>query len=301
MENGGFFVYTQKFYLIAGGDSRYARLASLLAQSARVCAAGFSEYPGDLGKAERLCALSQLKESPDCLILPMPASRDGLTAAAPFSEETLPLSQLLDLCRRDTLVLAGMAGEGLERLCAKRGLTLMDYAAREELAVLNAVPTAEGALQIALEKLPTVLNGMDVLVTGYGRVAKLCRRVFAGVGCKVTAAARSREALAWAEADGAEPLPLHRMPEQLSRFRLVLNTVPHLLFGKEELSRLPPGALLIDLASLPGGTDFDAAKELGVQTVHALSLPGKSAPETAADILCRTIRAIEAERREPDA
>lgn len=142
---------------------------------------------------------------------------------------------------------------------------------------------------------------MEVLVTGYGRVAKLCRRVFAGVGCKVTAAARSREALAWAEADGAEPLPLNRMPEQLSRFRLVLNTVPHLLFGREELSRLPPGALLIDLASLPGGTDFDAARELGVQTVHALSLPGKAAPETAAAILCRTIRAIEAERREPDA
>lgn len=290
-------MYTPKLYLVAGGDSRYIRLASLLARTARVCAAGFSQYPGDAGQSERLDTLSQLKESPDCLILPMPATRDGETVPTPFSKEPLPLTQLLDLCHRDTLILAGMAGESLQTLCKERGLSLIDYAKREELTVLNAVPTAEGALQIALERLPVVLNGMNVLITGYGRVAKLCRRVFAGIGCRVTIAARSMEALAWAEADGAEAIPLNRMPEQLPKFRLVINTVPYLLFGKEELSYLPQNALLIDLASLPGGIDFDAAEKFGLQTVHALSLPGKAAPETAASILFQTIQNIESERR----
>lgn len=298
IENGGFTVDSQRFYLIAGGDGRYIRLGVRLAETARVCAVGFSQYPDETGRVECLASLSELKESPDCLILPMPVTKDGESVSAPFSAEKLPLGQVLDLCRRDTLVLGGLPGERTVRLCAERGLRFDDYAAREELAVLNAVPTAEGALQIALEQLPVVLNGLPVLIAGYGRVAKLCRRAFAGVGCKVSVAARSRKDLAWAEADGAEPIPLSRMGAELPRFRLVLNTVPHLIFREEELALLPSGALLLDLASAPGGTDFAAANRLGIAALPALSLPGKAAPETAAEILFRTIRNIETERRD---
>jgi dipicolinate synthase subunit A len=40
--------------------------------------------------------------------------------------------------------------------------------------------------------------------------------------------------------------------------------------------------LVIDLASKPGGVDFEYAQYKGIKTIHALSLPGKVAPVTTA-------------------
>lgn len=62
----------------------------------------------------------------------------------------------------------------------KRGLTIHDYFEREELAIHNAVPTAEGAIQLAMEETPITLYGSRCLVTGFGRVARaLCRLLVA--------------------------------------------------------------------------------------------------------------------------
>ena len=64
------------------------------------------------------------------------------------------------------------------------------------------------------------------------------------------------------------------------------------------LQRLPAGALIIDLASLPGGTDFAAAEELGLYAEHALALPGRCAPQTAGALIAQTVLAILEEREE---
>ena len=65
------------------------------------------------------------------------------------------------------------------------------------------------------------------------------------------------------------------------------------------LQQLPGGALIIDLASLPGGTDFAAAEELGLHAEHALALPGRCAPQTAGALIAQTVLAI-LEERDPD-
>lgn len=39
--------------------------------------------------------------------------------------------------------------------------------------VANAVPTAEGAVQVAMEELPFTLHSARVLILGFGRVGKL--------------------------------------------------------------------------------------------------------------------------------
>ena len=64
------------------------------------------------------------------------------------------------------------------------------------------------------------------------------------------------------------------------------------------LQKLPGGALIIDLASLPGGTDFAAAEELGLHAEHALALPGRCAPQTAGALIAQTVLTILEERGE---
>ena len=75
----------------------------------------------------------------------------------------------------------------------------------------------------------------------------------------------------------------------LCGYDLILNTVPARLLEEETLRDLKPGCLVLDLASKPGGVDFEAARRLGVKAVWALSLPGKVAPVTAARAIKSTI------------
>ena len=70
---------------------------------------------------------------------------------------------------------------------------------------------------------------------------------------------------------------------------IIFNTVPAPVISRQVLDELAPETLIIDLASEPGGTDFDYASKLGITVVHALGIPGKFAPRTAGEILKSTI------------
>lgn len=153
----------------------------------------------------------------------------------------------------------------------------------------NTVPTAEGAIQIALEEMPVTLHGSRVLVIGYGRLGRALAPRLAGLGAKVSVAARKYTALAWAEGFGFGTEHTGELKGWLCGYDLIVNTVPALVLGEEELRELHPECVVIDLASLPGGVDYQAASTLGIKAIQALSLPGRVAPATAAIYLRNTI------------
>ena len=65
-----------------------------------------------------------------------------------------------------------------------------------------------------------------------------------------------------------------------------------MILPAEILKNIQKNALVIDLASKPGGVDFSAAKALGIKVIWALSLPGKVAPVTSGKIIKDTIMNI---------
>lgn len=153
----------------------------------------------------------------------------------------------------------------------------------------NAVPTAEGAVQIAMEELPITLHRARVLVLGFGRLGKLAAHRFAALGAKVSVAARKWADLAWAEAYGYGAERIDQLGGWLCAYDLVINTVPSRVLGAGYLADLKPGCLVVDLASKPGGVDLEAASQMGVRVIWALSLPGKVAPVTAGRAIRDTI------------
>ena len=165
-----------------------------------------------------------------------------------------------------------------------------DYLAREELAVLNAVPTAEGAVQLAMEELPVTLQGSPCLVTGFGRVGSALARLLKAMGARVAVAARTPAARAGAIALGCEALDMHSIGK--GGYAVIFNTVPARVFTADLLKQLDRNTLLIDLASRPGGVDMEAAAALSLKTVWALSLPGRVAPKTAAAAIRHTLLAM---------
>ena len=270
---------------VVGGDPRQAALAGLLSDD------GHSVHTYALEQGEGMECEPSMDgaDRADCVVLPLPAAGPDGTLNAPLSAGTYELAEVLDALRPGQLVCAGMAGGQLEGMAAERGLVLRDYFAREELAVLNAVPTAEGAIQIAMEELPITLHDARVLVVGFGRLGKALAPRLRALGARVWVCARRYEQRAAAEGMGLGSEGTDRLSDLLCSYDLVFNTVPAPVLGVEELAALKERALVIDLASRPGGVDMDAAAALGVRVVWALSLPGKVAPVTSGRYIKDTV------------
>lgn len=274
-------------FLVAGGDARYLRLAQFLSGQNRVYTMGLSS-----GES---CPL----EKPDYLILPM-AVGDAATLPT-LTGETLPVEEALSRCGQHTHLLIGGPGPALQETLRRRGISYTDYQHREDFAVANAVPTAEGAMGIALQKLPYTLFGLPVLILGYGRIGRVLADRLHAMGSKVTVAARQAAHRRWIEAAGCAAVSYDELPRVLPEALLILNTVPAPVLQKDLLRLVQPDCLLLELASKPGGIDLEAAKALGLQAEPALSLPGKTAPVTAARLLFETVEEIHRERRGPNA
>lgn len=259
----------KKLFAVVGSDPRQAAAGRALEK------AGYA-----VGGAEQV-------PRADYILLPLPldAEREGLAG-------------LLRAAKPGALALGGKPSAAARALAAGAGVELVDYFAREELTILNAIPTAEGCIGLILQKRRRTVWGSGVLVLGYGRCGQALAVRLAALGAHVTVAARSPAQRALAMSQGLEAVPMEAADGLLETTDVAVNTVPAPVLGAARLKRLPKDALVIDLASLPGGTDFEAAKELGVRAIHALSLPARCAPVTAGQFVARAVLAMLEERGE---
>lgn len=282
---------SEKRILVVGGDLRYAYTARALARDCRVLALGL------MRQAPGVCSAESPDELPgiDILVLPMPVSEDGVTVHAPYAGSPVLLRDLLPVLRPGALVLGGRFGK-TDSFFRSAGFETEDYGNREEFALFNAVPTAEGAVGILLDELPRTLFGAQILVTGYGRIGRILTVLLKSFGAEVTVAARKSADRTRAETDGCRGIPFTALPEEIGRFDAVCNTVPACVLDETLLADLREDALVLDLASRPGGVDREAAQKLGRRVVWALSLPGRTAPVTAGDIIARTVMQVLGER-----
>lgn len=275
---------------VVGGDMRQLVAArELAAHGHEVVIWGFDVYDGNYGNITKASSLSDALANAECVLLPLPYSYDGTRLNCPLTGEEIRVSDVLSMAEKEAILFAGMAPNIEDR-------RVVDYYDREEFSVLNAIPTAEGALAIAMSELPITVHGMRVGVAGFGRIGKTVSALFRAVGAQVTVFARSFAALAWAEAYGCHPERFDRLHETAHTFDCIINTVPSLVIDAAVLGKMRQDTLIIDLASKPGGVEFGTAERLGIRAIPALSLPGKSSPDTAGKIISETILNILCEK-----
>lgn len=279
-----------KSIAVIGGDLRQAHLAGLFAADGyNVFATGFDRDVDVSKDVIRLRSSEEAVHKSDCVVLPLPFSVDALTINAPFARVPIPFEEVIGSAKPGMIIFGGKFSKTSFKLAEIVGARLVDYYKREELAILNTIPTAEGAIQIAMEELPVTVNGSKCLVTGFGHVAKMLCHDLKALGANVAACARKCSDLAWIKAFGYKPVSIKSLSDAIGDYDVVFNTVPAVLFTESVLSRIRKDCLLVDLASKPGGVDFETAGRIGIKTVWALSLPGKVAPITSGAIIKDTI------------
>ncbi|MCX7771638.1 MAG: dipicolinate synthase subunit DpsA [Clostridia bacterium] len=281
-------MYRRK-YAVIGGDMRNVYLAELLKKDYQyVEIYGFEKS----GKpwAIKNSPLDYVLDGARVVACGIPLLADNNTLTMPLSKEKLFLSEVLEKVPEGALFIAGKIPENVKQQFEEKKVKCIDILDREELAVLNAVPSAEGAIHILLQELPMTLMGSKILIVGYGRIGKILAKMLqAGFGAEVWVAARKYSDIAWIEAQGFKPVPMHQLARYVSDMDALVNTAPVTIIGKDILEKLRSDCFLLDLASAPGGIDFKAAEAFGFKVVWALGLPGKIAPLTAGDIIRRTI------------
>lgn len=272
---------------VIGGDMRQLTLADELRREGyRILLYGFDESMPETADCLE-CSLDA-----DIVILPVPVSFDGETINMPFGKDKLTIDTFMEKINPSSLVFGGRITKSIADALTKRRIAFRDYMQREELAVRNAVPTAEGAIEIAIAETPITLHGSKCLVLGYGKVGKILSGMLSGMGAQTYVEARKYADLAMIEGHGCESLPLCELKNRINEFDVIFNTVPAMILPAEILKNIQKNALVIDLASKPGGVDFSAAKALGIKVIWALSLPGKVAPVTSGKIIKDTIMNI---------
>lgn len=275
---------------VVGGDERQAHLAAML------CADGYAVRTLALERhpvygCTMIDSLTEMNGSA-AIILPLPAQQSDARLNAPLSDTSFPLAQVLDAIPAGTLTLAGSVPFWMHAHAVRGELRLIDYLAREELAIRNAIPTCEGALQIAMEQTPFTLHGAHCLVIGYGRIGAMLAERLAALGADVTVSARSLRDFARIEAEGLHSLDTRHLRGHLQGFDLIFNTVPAPILDTRTLAGLNAPCLILDLASLPGGIAPDTILPPDCRVIHALSLPGRVAPLSAARAIHATISSI---------
>lgn len=267
---------------VIGGDLRQLTLARLLKEEGEnVKIAGFSKGPENFNPDP-----PDIWQS-DIVILPIPASHDGITVNAPFSEHPIYLTP--KNLKTKPLILGGNISKELKELLNDLGVPYIDYLTREELLIKNAVPTAEGAIEIAFSEMPTTLSSSKALIVGFGRIGKILAKMLKGIGTDVMVSARKCSDLAWISSLDYSPLDNAHLMDSIGEFDVIFNTAPALVLDRDTLGKVKPDALIIDLASKPGGVDFKTASDLGLKVIWSLGLPGKVAPITSGKIIKDTV------------
>lgn len=224
------------------------------------------------------------------LILPIVGTDDEGNIESIFSQKPLKLTkEHLTNLPKSSKIYTGMARSYLKQMCAGLGLELVELLDRDDVAIYNSIPTAEGTIMMVIQNTDFTIHGSNALVLGFGRTGITLARVLAALGAEVKVAARRPEHLARIYEMGFTPIHINDLEKHAIDIDLLFNTIPQMIVTANVIANLPHHALIIDLASKPGGTDFRYAEKRGIKAILAPGLPGIVAPKTAGNILATVI------------
>ncbi|MDO4283253.1 MAG: NAD(P)-dependent oxidoreductase [Clostridia bacterium] len=213
----------------------------------------------------------------DVIITPVPISKDG----EHITDEIITLENLVEFARikNKIIITGGLNSKIKEKLS---GIKYYDIMSFDEIATYNAIPTVEGAIKVAIENTEYTLHNSNICILGFGRIGKLLAKYLESFGTNIFCEARKENDIALINAMGYNSIRLDELDHYLSKMNIIFNTIPYKILDQKRLELLSQNAIVIDLASAPGGVDFDFAKKINRKVLWELGLPARVAPRSAA-------------------
>lgn len=266
---------------ILGGDYRYKFLYKMF-QDDNIDTKVFNNSFIDYNEEN----LDALLEGTNILISGIPFSKDDRTIFCSDFPEILIEDLMISMVKYGVkYLIAGVISKKVVSLALKYNIKVFDFFEQESVAVLNAIPTAEGAIQVAISESEKTLFNNKCLVLGYGRCGKILSNMLKGIGAIVSVTYRNKKDFSYIKSYGLHPLNLSNLKNYISEFDFIFNTIPSCILNKNILKNVKEDSVIIDLAQAPGGIDYKYARDLDIKALYCPGLPSRVAPFNSAEIL----------------
>jgi dipicolinate synthase subunit A len=264
-----------------GGDRREQEIARLAALAgAAVRAHGFPWPELGIAGVTHLDEPAAVLKGARFALFPIPGiSPNGALFAPAAGKPIIPTRDMLSGMAAHAHIILGWADQNLKTHAGALGIAIHEYEWDRSLMLRRAPAITEGVIKLAIENTAITIHDANVCVVGHGTIGAVLARTLVALGAHVHVAARNPEQRAAAYVAGATPHTLAELPALAPRLDMVFSTVPARVVGKDVLERLPPSALVVDLAAPPGGIDLEAAKRRGLNAIWGRGL-GSRAPVT---------------------
>jgi len=223
----------------------------------------------------------------DIVILPTPVSKDAKVITGTNIDFVSVIDNL-----KGKVVFGGKFPQKLLEELQRLNITYYDLMEIEELSIKNAIPTAEGTIFKAIELMNKTIFGANVLILGFGKCGKILADRFRGMKANVFCEARKQKDIAQILALGYNGVDITNLEQILPKMDLIINTIPYMILDKEKIDCINKSAVIIDIASNPGGTDFEYCEHKNITAVLELGIPAKVAPESASSYIKEVIDKI---------
>lgn len=274
-------------YAVIGGDLRQLYLVKeLAAQNCKVCHFALCQPTQSFCLPENMAdacdSFEDALENSECILCPMPLSKDGISLNQTAQEETISINQMLMRLKKGQIFFAGGISRNFRLTAQKKGVRVVDFMQDVTLAHFNSIATAEGVICEAIKNSSINLHNSRCAVLGYGKCGRTIAAYLKRMFCFVTVASSDETERAQAALFADHAMDLETFQGQIDTYDFIFNTIPAMVLTRESLSHVNSTAMILDIASFPGGVDFEAAKELSVPALSCLSLPGRYAPASSA-------------------
>jgi len=270
-------------YAIVGGDMRSVLLAESLAADGYAVHC-FANEKADLHGCVKCSCLPACLLGADWVILPVPTEK-GSFINAPLSDEVRHSEDIISCLVPGQKLMGGGISEQLFSLAEESGIYIFDLLKDEKFTEYNAGLTAEAAIGLLIHDCESSVFGSRALVIGFGRIGRALSHRLTALGCDVTAAARSENALEEIKSSGMHSLKISELDSSIGRFDFIINTVPVHILSSSALCSVGENTILMELASAPGGFDMKLAQNIGLKTLAAPGLPGRFSPRSVAEYI----------------
>ena len=267
-----------------GGDKREQEIARLAALTgATVRAHGFPWPERGIPGVTHFDDPAAVLKGARFALFPIPGiAANGALFAPAARAPIIPTRDMLAGMPSRAHIILGWADQNLKSHAEALGIAIHEYEWDRALMLRRAPAIIEGLLKIAIENTDITIHDANVCVVGHGTIGAALARTLVALGAHVHVAARNAEQRAAAYVAGATPHGLAELSELAPRLDMVFSTVPLRVVGSDVLGRLPPSALVVDLAAPPGGIDLEAAKRRGLKAIWGRGL-GSRAPVTVGE------------------
>lgn len=282
---------TGKHIAILGGDARYLEIIKKLNElDATISLVGFDQLDHFFNGASKVHLEDIDYTTLDAVILPVSGTNDQGEVDTVFSNETIVVStEWLAKTPEHCTIYSGISNSYLEQCVIESERKIVKLFERDDLAIYNSVPTVEATIMMVIQNTDITIHQSNTMILGLGRVGMTMARTFAALGANVKVGASTPADIARITEMGLTPFHIKDLAEQVKDIDVCINTIPARVVTGEIISKMPTQAVIIDIASKPGGTDFGYAERRGIKAILAPSLPGIVAPKSAGRIIANVL------------